>query len=180
MRFLSRFIGSFPEGSRARHKRHATGRRRSPVGCEMLEARALLSNIPGVSLQFGNLAITATKASGNVAVVSIDPSNHNVKVSFNGQSEEFKASLVDNITYTGGKNGGDTFTDNTNLVSLEYGYGGSNNFTGGTSYNYVYFWGNSNNFDGPAGSVSDVFEHGGKNDTTEDPPGAIIYVYPNS
>jgi hypothetical protein len=140
----------------------------------MLETRALLS-IPGVTLQFGNLAITATKASGNVAQVSIDSVTHNVKVTLNGNSEEFSASKVYNVTYKGGSGGGDTFQDNTSLVSLEYGYGGNNNFTGGTSYNYVYFFGNNNSFTGPAGSVSDVFENGGHGDTMHG--SGTIYVY---
>jgi len=141
---------------------------------ETLEARGLLS-IAGVSLVYGNLAITATHASGNVAQVSIDPATHNVQVSLNGQSEEFGANQVYNVTYKGSSGGGDTFTDNTSLVSLEYGYGGNNHFTGGSSFNFVYFFGNSNSFNGPAGSISDVFQHGGQNDATQGP--GTIYVY---
>jgi hypothetical protein len=145
---------------------------------ETLETRNLLS-ISGVTLQFGNLAITAPNSSHNTAVVSIDTSNHNnVKVTLNGASEEFSPSLVANITYKGGSAGFDTFTNSTNLVSLAYGYGGNNNFTGGGSYNYVYFYGNNNSFtDDVAGSVSDVFENGGSGDTIHDPPGVTIQVY---
>jgi hypothetical protein len=82
---------------------------------ETLETRNLLS-ISGVTLQFGNLAITAPNSSHNTAVVSIDTSNHNdVKVTLNGASEEFSPSLVANITYKGGSGGHDTFTNSTNL-----------------------------------------------------------------
>jgi hypothetical protein len=176
MRFLSGIMSSADQGHLA-HDR-VSGRRRSRMELETLETRNLLS-ISGVTLQFGNLAITAPNSSHNTAVVSIDTSNHNdVKVTLNGASEEFSPSLVANITYKGGSGGHDTFTNSTNLVSLAYGYGGNNNFTGGGSYNYVFFYGNNNSFtDDVAGSVSDVFENGGSGDTIHDPPGVIIQVY---
>lgn len=178
MRFFHRVAGSGSEGSRDRHQRRSNGGRRSGIGCETLEGRALLSNIPGVSLMYGNLSITAPKSSGNVAEVSIDPSTHNVKVSLNGQSEEFSASQVYNITYVGGSGGGDTFTNDTNLVELAYGYGGHNDFTGGTSYNFVYLYGNDNTYDAQAGSLfSDVFEDGGTGDTVSDPPGSPVQTF---
>lgn len=181
MRFLGRIIGAVSEGSRARHRR-PTGGHRTRIGCETLEGRALLTavstSIPGVSLTYGNLSITAPKSSGNVAEVSIDPSTHNVKVSLNGQSEEFSASQVYNITYVGGSGGGDTFTNDTNLVELAYGYGGHNDFTGGTSYNFVYLYGNDNTYDAQAGSLfSDVFEDGGTGDTVSDPPGSPVQTF---
>ncbi len=177
MRSLSRIIRFFPEFLPAVPKARSTSRRGSPIGLDLLETRQLLS-IPGVTLQFGNISITGTKTSGNVAEVSVDPSNHNVKVSLNGQSEEFSSTLVFNVTYIGGKGGGDTFSDNTGLVSLEYGYGGNDNFTGGTSFNYVFFFGNSNTYTGPAGSISDVFEDGGIDNTIGG--AGIIYVYPRA
>ena len=67
-----------------------------------------------------------------------------MNVSFNGQSESFSAGQVANITYMGGTGGGDTFENDTNLVSLDYGFGAGNNFTGSTSYNFVYFFGAGN------------------------------------
>jgi len=175
MRVLSRIVGSFPNAFRGSQLRHSGGHRRSPVAVETLEARGLLTSLPGVSLTFGNLAITSLRPSGNVAQVSIDSVTKNIQVSVNGQTEEFGANLVFNVTYKGSQGGGDTFVDSTKLVSLEYGYGGNNNFTGGTSFNYVYFFGNSNSFTGPAGSVSDVFTNHGQNDTTHG--SGTIYVY---
>jgi hypothetical protein len=175
MRFWTRITGSFAEGFQDSQKPHSSSRRRLPMSLETLETRALLSNIPGVSLQYGNIAIHATQASGNVAVVSIDPANHNVKVSLNGQSQEFNRSQVYNITYTGSKSGHDSFTNNTNLVSLDFGYGGNNHITGGSSFNFVFFWGNTNTFTEPARSISDVFENGGKNDVIED--NGTVFVY---
>jgi hypothetical protein len=176
MRILSRILRSSPERRAVSQQRDSIRRHHAAsIGLETLDRRELLSSIAGVTLQFGNIAITAPKASGNTAEVSIDPSNHNVKVSLNGQSEEFSPTLVYNVTYIGGKSGGDTFSNDTNLVCLAYGYGGNNHFTGGASYNFVYFQGNSNTFTGVAGSVSDVFENGGKNDVIHDP--GSIYVY---
>ncbi len=169
MRFLRDFRGSVSEGSQARNRRSA-GQRRSPIGLETLEGRALMSGIPGVSLTFyGNLSITAPKTSGNAALVSIDPSNHDVKVSLNGQSEEFSASSVYSVTYVGGSGGSDTFTNNTSLTELAYGYGGNNDFTGGTGINVVYFTGNDNAYYGPAGSTSDVFKDYGQADNITGP-----------
>ena len=180
MRFPSRVPGLRTDGSRACDRRLAA-RRRSPFGCEMLEGRDLLSGIPGVSLSYYRLVITATRASGNVAEVSIDPANHNVKVSLNGQSEEFSPTLVASVDYYGGKNGGDTFVNNTKLLEIAEGYGGHNTFTGGTSvYNVITFKGNYNTYNAQAGSTSDVYE-AGTNDTIHKATGAkvSVTVYPS-
>jgi len=145
------------------------------MALETLETRNLMS-VSGVSLSFGNLVIQApTSSSGNVAKVWIDPSTHNVDVSFNGQSEAFSPGQVKSVSYVGGRGGGDTFTDDTSLVSTEYGYGANNNFTGGTSYNYVYFYGGGNTYNAQAGSCTDVFEIGGS-DTINNHYGAVIQI----
>jgi hypothetical protein len=173
-------MGLVPEGTPARRERHSAGRHRSRIELERLETRNLLSgntNIPGVTVQYGALIFAPTKNSGNSAVVSIDTSNNNdVKVVYNGYSEDFSPSLIYTMTYKGGAGGGDTFTNDTSLSSLEYGYSGGNDFTGGTGSNYVDFWGNGNTYNAQAGSVNDVFEHGGK-DTINNPYGATVYVY---
>jgi len=134
-----------------------------------------MSAIPGVSLTYGNLSIKAPNPSGNVAAVSIAHDN-NLLVTLNGQSEEFSVTGIYNITYTGGSQGGDQFTNNTNLVSLEYGYGGNNTFTGGTNFNYVYFQGNNNTFSAQVGAISDVFEDYGTGDIINK-NGATVQVY---
>jgi ribosomal protein S14 len=163
MRFLGQIMGSVSASSRARQQRQSTGRRRSRIelGMDRLETRELLTstNIPGVSLTYGNLLIQATKTSGNSAVVSIV--NNNVQVAFNGYTQQFSQSLVFNMTYVGGSSGGDKFTNNTNIVSNEYGYGTGDQFTGGTGYNYAFFYGTGDTFTAQAGSVDDVFECGG-------------------
>jgi hypothetical protein len=176
MSFLSRIMGSIPTGSRVRKELRSAGRRCSRLELGRLESRDLMSGIAGVSLTYGNLTIESPKTSGNTAIVSIDPSTKNVEVTLNGQSEEFSPSLVDNITYVGGAGGGDTFTDNTSLVSLDYGYGSGNTFTGGSSYNYVFFYGGDNTFNGVKGSVSDVFEDGYTNDLIN-ADGGIVQQY---
>ncbi len=186
MSFLSRIMGLVSEGPRTRQVRPAAGRRRSPIDLETLEGRALLSGISGVSVTaYGTLVIEpARNSSGNTATVSIDPSNHFVKVALNGKSEEFNpaSTPIYNVYYVGGQLGHDTFADNTSLESRIVGYGTGNNFTGGTTLNYVYFdpyggvaGGNTYTAQG-AGSCSDVFEIGGT-DTINNPNGATIQVY---
>ena len=178
MRILRRSMGLAQVISGARRVHRFANRRRSPITLETLETRSLPS-IPGVSLAFGNLAITAPLGShGNVAAVSIDPSNHNVMVSFNGQSEEFSSSKVFSVTYVGGTGGGDTFTNNTSLESVDIGFGQQNNFTGGTGSNYVFFFGGNNTYNEQPGSFNDVFEFGGPdtiniiNNNNNGPPAA--------
>jgi hypothetical protein len=175
MQFLRQVIGSFASECRIHGATPATGRRRSPIGLETLESRNLLS-IAGVSLQFGNIAIVAPKSSGNVAEVQIDPKTHNVEVSLNGQSEEFAASQVLNITYEGGAHGGDTFVNDTDLTGLYYGFGGGNTFTGGGAFNFMFFTGNDNTYNAN-GIYSDVFELGGSGDQVVNPSGSPIAVY---
>jgi hypothetical protein len=175
MRFLRGVISSVSSESRANREAPSSRRRRSRIELESLENRALLS-ITGVKLQFGNLAITAPKSSGNVAQVWIDPATHNVAVSLNGQSEEFAASSVTSITYKSGANGGDTFTNNTKLTNQDYGYGGNNHFTGGTGYSYIYFFGNNNNY-AAHGGVNVVWKAHGTGDVIQNGVGASLTVY---
>ncbi len=138
----------------------------------------------GVSVSRGMLLIqTPAHSGGNSAVVSIDPGNDNVEVTYNfgsgSQTVEFNPSTICNIDYVGGSLGGDTFTDNTNIISREYGYGSGNNFTGGTSLNYVWFLGSSggNSYSVQGASrISDVFEYGGT-DTINNPSGGTVQVY---
>jgi hypothetical protein len=176
MQFFKRKGGS-PLASSAAREKCSVYRHRSSVNLEILESRDLLSAIAGVSLQFGNLAITATKAGGNTAQVSIDSSNHNVKVTLNGQSQEYSANSVTSVTYKGGSAGGDTFANNTNLVELAWGYGGHNSFTGGTYYNYVFLYGKSNTYNVQAGSFSDLWENGGNGDSIDNPSRATVQLY---
>ena len=147
----------------------------SSVALEPLELRDAPS-IAGVTLQYGNLAIKAPNPSGNVAEVQIDPLSGNVEVTLNGASEEFAAASVMSITYKGGSGGGDTFTNDTGLTSLDYGHGGGNTFTGGSGYDFVYFFGDDNTFVATAG-MADVFEDHGQGDAIVNPNGALVVVY---
>ena len=65
-------------------------------------------------------------------------------------------------------------------MTLIYGFGSGNTFTGGTSYNYVYFEGSGGNmYCTAAGSFTDVFEIGGS-DTIDNPDSQgtlAIYKY---
>jgi hypothetical protein len=142
---------------------------------ESLETRNLLS-IAGVTLQWGNLTITGTHASGNVAKIWIDSTTHNVAVSFNGQTEEFAPSKVTSVTYHSGSSGGDTFVNRTSLTTLVYANGNGNHITGGTGYNFTYFFGNNETYTA-TGGYSDVFKDGGTGDTIVNPNHAKVAVY---
>lgn len=155
-------------------------RRSNPLVFDALETRNLLT-LAGVSLTYGNLLIEPTKPSGNVVQLLALPDNVLV-LTVNGQEESLPLYAggpynggVLNVTYVGGQGGGDTFVNDTSLVSLDYGFGGGNAFTGGAGFNYVFFYGNGNTFAGQPGEASDVFEDGGT-DTIE-ANGAVVQVY---
>jgi hypothetical protein len=175
MRFLNRVIRSLSGDSRADRGTAFNGRRRSRIGLETLERRDLLS-IAGVTLQYGNLAVTGTRASGNVANVWMDSSTHKLAVSLNGQTEEFAASNVSSVTYKSGSRGGDTFVNSTSLTSLVYAFGNGNHVTGGTGYNYTYFFGNNETYTA-TGGFSDVWKSRGTGDTIMNPNHATVVAY---
>jgi hypothetical protein len=188
MRFLTRIMRSVAVASRAHQDRRFAHRHRSWIDLETLEGRALMSGINGVSLTpTGTLTINpAHNSGGNSAVVSIDPKNNEVKVTVNfgsgSQTEEFNPTVtpIYNVLYNGGALGGDTFTDDTSLISREYGYGSGNHFTGGTNINYVWFMNGTGNTYNAVGndSVSDVWEFGGiGSDTIKNPDGGTLQLY---
>lgn len=178
MRILSRISGLVSAVVAARNPRRPARQARRPVAVESLEGRALLTGLAGVSVSYGTLQILAPKLSGNAAAVSIDPSNQFVKVSLNGQSEEFNPRItsITSVMYLGGLGGGDTFSDNTSLVSREYGRGSGNHFTGGTGMNYIYFMGAGNTYKTQGTACNVVFEYGGS-DTIVNPSNAKMLVY---
>jgi predicted Zn-dependent peptidase len=134
-------------------------------------------SIPGITLTYGNLSIqTPAGSSHNAAKVSIDPATKNVAVSLNGASEQFAASLVFNMTYMGGTGGSDTFENDTKLTALCYGFKSGNTYTGGTGFNFVYFYAGGNTYNTQAGSFSDVFEVGGV-DTVNNPSKATVQLF---
>jgi hypothetical protein len=139
-----------------------TGRSRQPqLHLETLESRDLkTAGIPGVSLSGGLLSITGTQLSGNTAIVSIDPTNQMVRVNLNGDSEEFAPSQISAVFYNGGQGGGDTFVNSTNLLAIEYGWGGNNTFTGGTNDDYMFMFGDNNTVT-DRGGFAVAYTHGG-------------------
>jgi hypothetical protein len=177
MRFLNQLFGLTKMASHGRQAGRPASHCRARFELEMLEGRALMTGIAGVSLSYGQLMIQAPAGShGNVAAVSIDPSNNYVKVTMNGQSEEFNPTSVGTILYVGGSGGGDTFVDGTALPSREFGQGGNNTFTGGTGLNYAYLWGTNNTYNAQSGSFTDVFEFSGPA-KINNPKGAGIQIY---
>jgi hypothetical protein len=162
MQILNRLFGLDSNVSRPRREGGSRRRFQPQFSVEGLEDRDLKSNIPGVSLQYGYLSINATQASNNVASVSIDPSNQMVKVSLNGNSVEYNQSDVNTMCYTGSQGGGDTFTNDTSLTEVAYGYGGNNNFVGGTTYNIVFLYGDHNAYD-DRNAIGYTFTYGTNN-----------------
>ena len=134
-------------------------------------------SIPGVTFQFGNIQIVAPQDSGNAAEVRINPLTGNVRVGVNGLSEEFPASQVFNVTYQGGRGGGDTFINALSVPGVCYGYAGYNNFVGGSAYNFAYLYGNYNAYSA-AGASNTVFLNGGQSNRVSNPAGSQIVVYP--
>jgi hypothetical protein len=138
---------------------------------EALETRNLLTvaaPIPGVSLTNGVLSIQGTQFSGNHASVSMVQGN--VEVTLNGQTEDFATRVV-LISYNSGAGGNDTFSNNTAIRGIEFGWGDSNTFTGGSNMDVMLFFGNNETAHSNGGREI-VFTHGGTGDTND--PGALV------
>ncbi len=151
--------------------RHRTPRR--VFAFEALETRNLMTAPAGVSLLSGGLLYIAPQhASGNVAEVSIV--GPNVHVTVNGDSEDIAASSVTAIFYNGAFGGHDTFTNDTSILGIEYGWGSGNTFTGGTGYDYFYLYGPNQTIHSGGGEEV-IYTHGYRATDTID-PADINYV----
>jgi hypothetical protein len=152
MQFLSRVFSATPKTSRVRQADRSPRRRRAQFSVESLEGRDLKSDIPGVSDLGRVISISATQAAQNRASVEIDPNNGNVQISLNGNSVEYSRNAVWSVTFSGGQGGGDVFRNDTNIPEVATGYGGNNQFLGGSSWNTVSFWGDNNSYDARGGA----------------------------
>lgn len=172
-----RSLMSFFQGQ---HRDRAHRQVRREVRLESLETRNLLSGgaagtVPaGISVQNGELCIVGTLHSGNVASVSIDKTTKNLLVTLNGSSVEFSQSQVSWVAYESGAGGHDTFTNDTSLYSLDYGYGGGNTFNGGTGMSEYLLYGNGNVVNNEGGWEV-VFTNGG-NDTIAPDSGGLVII----
>jgi hypothetical protein len=175
MQFLNRLVDSGPKVSRARHEDRSRGRRRTPIGVESLEGRDLKSTIPGVSVQYGVIGITATQADHNTASVSIDPSNQMLKISLNGNSMEINQGDAYTVNFVGSQGGSDVFENDTSLTETTWGYGGNNYIAGGSSWNVAYLYGDYNTFDA-RGAASYVEAYNGPNDNIPNYGNTQIYA----
>jgi hypothetical protein len=161
MKFLSRVFGLDTTASRARQADRPSHQRRTQLRLETLEGRDLKS-ADGVSLSYGMLNITAPNASGgNVAVVNQVGSQ--VTVTVNDQTDTFNASDVWQINFTGCQAGHDTFVNNTGLNDVANGYGGGNQFYGGSGFNTISLSGDYSVYDA-RGGFSYVWAANGPND----------------
>lgn len=141
--------------------RKARSRRLEP-SVDGLEHRALLTGGGGAAaLSNGVVSIVAPLTSGNTTSVSIDVPNNAVKVTVNGNVQEFSVSQVTEIFYEGGLGGNDTFTNSTAILSVDVGLGGNNTFTGGTGQDVFFLYGNGNTAV-TSGGFTLAFTHGGQ------------------
>jgi hypothetical protein len=177
MQILNRLVGFDPKVSRARHEVRSRGRCRAQIGVEPLEDRDLKSSIPGVTVNYGVIGITATQGSNNTAVVSIDPSNQMINISLNGNSMEINQSDAYTINFSGSQGGSDVFANYTSLTEQAWGYGGNNYFAGGSSWNVAYLYGDNNTFDSQ-GAPAYVFAYNGPNDNI--PNSGNVQVFASS
>jgi hypothetical protein len=182
MKFLSRSIGTDVKLSRTRN---GNGNSRRPrvralIGVESLEGRELLSgDIPGVSMQYGAIDITATQTDHNTARVAIDPANGDVQVSLNGQAVEYNASDVFTVNYTGGSQGHDSFVNDTSLTEKVTMYGNYNSSLGGSTWNTLYLYGDYDSYDARNGA-SYVYAYHGYDGMTDDiTPYDNVSVFPS-
>jgi hypothetical protein len=152
-------------------REHKARPRRLEPCVEGLESKKLLTGGSGVSLANGMLSIVAPMQSGNTASVSIDNANGNVQVILNDTTQEFAASQVNAIYYNGGLGGHDTFVNATSIMSIDFGWGGNNNFSGGTGADYMFVWGDGNSVH-DAGGGAVAFTHRG-HDTVDD--GILVF-----
>jgi len=137
------------------------------------------------TLQFGNLLITdRSTAGGNNVAVSITSGILSVAI-IGQKTETFAAISVLNTTFVGSTGGGDVYSNDTSLVSLDHLYGSNNNISGGLGFNYVFFYpthfgahdNNFNTFTAAVGSIDDVFQEGGAHDTINNLGAAYLKVY---
>jgi len=143
---------------RLERNRKARSRRLAP-SVDGLESRNLLTAAP-ISLANGVLQITAPLNSGNKVSVSMDAANNAVKVTLDGTTQEFAASQVSELFYVGGGGGGDTYTNSTNITSVDVGYAGDNTFTGGTGTDVMFLYGDGNSAI-DSGGLTVAFTNGG-------------------
>ena len=176
MQFFSRVFGAASKTSRVRRADRSPRSRCSQIGVESLEGRDLMSNImPGVSDQGGAIVMTATQAANNKASVSMV--QNGIQVTLNGNSAVIPASGVWCVIYSGGPGGGDTFTNTTGLSEMAVGYGGNNQFVGGSSWNTIELWGDYNSYDAQGGP-SEVYTYNGPDDQIT--PYSDVSVFPST
>jgi hypothetical protein len=180
MQFLSRVFGSDLRVSRVRKADRPRRRSRAAFCLESLEGRELLSgDIPGVSMQYGIITITATQTDHNTARVAIDPANRDVQVSLNGQAVEYNASDVFTVNYTGGSQGHDSFVNDTSLTEKVTMYGNYNSSLGGSTWNTLYLYGDYDSYDARNGA-SYVYAYHGYDGMTDDiTPYDNVSVFPS-
>ncbi len=170
MQFFSRVFGAASKTSRVRRADRSPRSRCAQIGVESLEGRDLCN--AGVVNQGGVCVITAPQAANNTVIVSNDR-NGNVDVTLDGSTTVFGPNTLSGISYTGGSQGGDTFTNTTSLNEVTVTYGDSQ-VGGGTGFNVAYFWGNNNSFNS-SGGASEVFTYGSNNNiNTQDAPTAVF------
>jgi hypothetical protein len=108
------------------------------------------------------IQIMAPLDSRNVVVIRHDLTAPDFDVTVNGSMTTVPDAGIRAVYYDGGQGGDDIFANSTNLIGIEYGFGGGNTFIGGTNADYAFLWGNSNTFSVTAGEFAVIYTHGGQ------------------
>ena len=114
------------------------------------------------------IEIIAPLPTGNRAVIQPDPAGGAFDITVNGHAFVVQNTGIQAVYYAGSFGGHDTFVNLTDLMSIDYGRGGGNNFlTFGTGPTYAFLFGDGNTFAVSAGDFGVAYTHGGHDNIGE-------------
>jgi hypothetical protein len=121
------------------------------------------------------IEIIAPLPKGNSAVIQPDPAGGAFDVTVNGQEVTVPSAGIQAVYYAGSFGGQDTFANQTNLMAIDYGWGGGNNFlTDGTGPTYAFLYGDGNTFEVSAGDFGVAYTHGGQDNIGQ---GILVFAF---
>jgi hypothetical protein len=119
------------------------------------------------------IEIIAPLPSGNSAEIHPDSAGGAFDITVNGQAFVEQNTGILAVYYAGSFGGQDTFVNSTNLMAIDYGWGGGNNFrTEGTGPTYAFLFGGGNTFTVSAGDFGVAYTHGGDDNIG---PGILVF-----
>ena len=142
-------------------------RRFQPEGGR-LEFRSLMAGPGPVVVNGALIEIIAPLPSGNRAEIHPDSAGGAFDITVNGHAFVVQNTGIQAVYYAGSFGGQDTFVNSTNLLAIDYGWGGGNNFvTEGTGPTYAFLFGDGNTFAVSAGDFGVAYTHGGHDNIGE-------------